>query len=72
MKDKSAENVAKAYLSGILAHKGGSVAIPSDNGTNFKNKVLHEAYDQLGIKRLLSNPLHPQGNSKIKKCPNFS
>ena len=37
MKKKSAENVEQAYLSGILAHKGGSVAIWSDNGTEFKN-----------------------------------
>ena len=33
MKEKSAENVVQAYLSGIFAHKGGSIAILSDNGT---------------------------------------
>ena len=31
MKEKSAEHVIQAYLSGILAHKGGHVAILSDN-----------------------------------------
>ena len=51
MKEKSAENVVQAYLSGILVHKGRSVAILSDNGTEFKNKVLNEACNQLGIKR---------------------
>ena len=40
----SAENVVQAYLSGILilTKKGGSVAILSDNGTEFKNKVLNK------------------------------
>ena len=47
MKEKSAKNVIQAYLSGILAHKGGRVAIFSDNGTEFKNKVANEACDQL-------------------------
>ena len=41
MKKKSAENVVQAYLSGILAHKGGIVAILSDNGAEFKNKILN-------------------------------
>ena len=39
---KSAENVVKAYLSGILVHKGKSVAIIIDNGTEFKNKILKQ------------------------------
>ena len=41
MKKTSAENIVQAYLSCILAHKGGSVAILSDNGTEFKNKELN-------------------------------
>ena len=39
MKEKSAENVVQAYLLGILADKGGSVTILSDNGTEFKKGV---------------------------------
>ena len=54
MMHKSAENVVLAYLSDILAHKGSSVAILSDNNTEFKNKVLKEVCDQLGIKRIFS------------------
>ena len=60
MKEKSAENVIQACFSGILAKKGGSVAILPDNGTEFKNKVVNEACDQLRIKRLFSNPFHPK------------
>ena len=45
VKDKSTENVIQAYLSGILTNKGGSVAIFSNNGTEFKNKAVNVAYD---------------------------
>ena len=66
MKEKSAENVVQAYLSNIPAHKCGSVAIFSDNGTEFKNKVLNDLCDQLGIIRLFTNPFHPQSNAKVE------
>ena len=36
MKEKSAENIVQAYSAGILSHKGVSVAILSNNGTEFK------------------------------------
>ena len=39
MKEKSAETVVEAYLSGILAYKVKSVAILSDNGIEFKIKI---------------------------------
>ena len=58
MKEKSAQNVVQAYLLGIFAHKKGSIAILSDNGTEFKITVLNEACDQLGIKRLFTNLYH--------------
>ena len=70
MKEKSAENVVQPYLSGILAHKGGSVTILS-GGTEFKNKVLNEACDQLGIKGLFSNLFHPQGNVRVEIVHKF-
>ena len=46
MKENSAENVVQAYLSSILTHKVGRLAILSDNGTEFKNKMLNEVFDQ--------------------------
>ena len=51
MEEKSAENVVQTYLSGIFAHKGGIIAIISGNSTEFKNTVLTDACEQLGIKR---------------------
>ena len=54
-----------------FAHKGGSIAILSDNRTEFKNTTLSEACDQLGIKRIFSNLFHPKDNSRIKNAHNF-
>ena len=71
LKVKSTERVIQAYLSGILANTIRSVAILSDVGTEFKNKVLNEVCHQLGIKRLFSNPNPPQGNAKVENVNNF-
>ena len=71
MTEKSAENVVQAYLPGILAPKAESVAILSDNGTEFKNKVFTEACDQLRIKRLFSNQFHPKVISRIENGHKF-
>ena len=71
MKDKSAQNVIQAYLSGVLAHKDTSAVIQSENSSDFKNKVLNEACDILGVKRLFSNPFYPQGNAKVENVHNF-
>ena len=68
---KSALNVIQTYLSGILSHKGGSVAILSDNETEFKNKAVNETCDQLGTNRLFSNPFYSQGNSRMENVHNF-
>ena len=70
MKEKTTDNV-QSYLSGIFTHKGGSIAILSDNGTEFKNTVLNDACVQLGIKRLFSNLFHSQGILRITNVHNF-
>ena len=36
MKEKLAENIVQTYSAGILSHKGASVAILTNNGTEFK------------------------------------
>ena len=66
----SAENVGQAYLSGIFTHKGGIIAILSENGTEIKKAVLSDACEQLGIKRYF-NAFHPQGNLRIENVHNF-
>ena len=52
MKEIFVKNVFlfQAYFPGILGHKGRSVDILSESGTEFKNKVLNYVYYQIGIK----------------------
>ena len=70
MREISTENVVQAYLSGLLAYQGRSVAILSNNGTEFKNKVLNEACDQLELKGY--PPTHfIQRNAKVENVHNF-
>ena len=71
MKEKSAKNVVQTYLSGIPAHTCRGVAMLTDNGTEFKNKVLNEVSDQVDIIRLFSNLFHPRGNAKVQNVHNF-
>ena len=49
LKEKSAQHIVHAYLTGILTKVGGSCAILLDNGMEFHSKSLIAACDQLGI-----------------------
>ena len=40
--DKKAETVLKAYMDHVYCKHGGSLKILSDNGTEFKNKLMEE------------------------------
>ena len=53
MKEKSADNVGQAYLSGIFTHIGGSIAILSVNGIELKNAILTDSCEQLGIRNCI-------------------
>ena len=39
--------------------------ILSDNRTEFKNSLMDQVLQQLGIDRVLSAPYHPQSNDKL-------
>ena len=38
----------------------------SDNGTEFKNSLMDQVLQQLGIDRIFSAPYHPQSNGKLE------
>ena len=40
--------------------------ILSDNGTEFKNNLMDQVLQQLGIDRIFSAPYHPQSNGKLE------
>ena len=47
--DKKAETVLKAYMDHVYCKHGGSLKILSDNGTEFKNKLMEEVSKELGV-----------------------
>ena len=45
---------------------GGSIKILSDNGTVFKNKLMEEVSEELGVEyKIYSPPYRPQSNGRI-------
>ena len=40
--------------------------ILSDNSTEFKNNLMDQVLQQLGIDRIFSAPYHPQSNKKLE------
>ena len=43
LKTKTAAEVVKAYIDKIYAKFGGSIKMLSDNGTEFKNEIIHSS-----------------------------
>ena len=50
LKTKSAEDVVQAYIDKVYSLFGGSEKVLTDNGTEFKNKLINEVCKQLGVK----------------------
>ena len=72
LKTKTAEEVAKAYMDHIYCSFGGSIKILTDNGTEFKNKLLKEVISKLGMEfSIHSPPYRPQSNGKIEGFHRF-
>ena len=65
--NKKAETVLKAYMNHVYCKHGGSLKILSDNGTEFKNKLMEEVSKELGVEYKVYSPLYrPQSNGRIE------
>ena len=65
--NKKAETVLKAYMNHVYCKYGGSFKILSDNGTEFKNKLMEEVSKELGVEyKVYSPPYRPQSNGRIE------
>ena len=70
--DKKAETVLKAYMDHVYCKHGGSLKILSDNGTEFKNKLMEEVSKELGVEyKIHSPPYRPQSNGRIESFHYF-
>ena len=70
--NKKAEMVLKAYMDHIYYKYGGSFKILSNNGTEFKNKLMEEVSKELGVEyKVYSPPYRPQSNGRIESFHYF-
>ena len=71
LKNKTAEEVVKAYLNHICCVFGPSKKILTDNGTEFKNKMWEEVYKLLRTQHSVMPIYSPQCNSRIEGFHRF-
>ena len=64
--DKSADTIVATFINEYLPVHMCPQYILSDNGTEFKNSLMDQVLQQLGIERIFSAPYHPQSNGKLE------
>ena len=64
--DKSADTIVTTFINEYLQVHMCPQNILSDNGTEFKNSLMDQVLQQLGIDRIFSAPYHPQSNGKLE------
>ena len=64
--DKSADTIVSTFINQYLPVHMCSRYILSDNGTEFKNHLMDQVLQQLGIECIFSAPYHPQSSGKLE------
>ena len=64
--DKSADTIVSTFINEYLPVHMCPWYILSDNGMEFKNNLMNQVLQQLGIDRIFSAPYHPQSNGKLE------
>ena len=64
--DKSTDTIVLTFINHYLPVHMCPRYILLDNGTEFKNQLMDQALQQLGIKCIFSAPYHPQSNGKLE------
>ena len=71
IKNKNAQTICEAYWDNIYCVFGGSSRMLTDNGSEFKNKEMHEVCDTLGLKHIFSPVYTPQSNGRLEGWHRF-
>ena len=66
MPDKSADTIVSTFINEYLLVHMCPWYILSDNGMEFKNSLMDQVFQQLGIERIFSAPYHSQSNGKLE------
>ena len=64
--DKFADTIVCTFISHYLLVHMCPRYILSDNGTEFKNQLIDQVLQQLGINHIFSAPYYPQSNGKLE------
>ena len=64
--DKTADKIVSTFINEYLPVHMCPRYISSGNGTEFKNSLMDQVLQQLGIDRIFSAPYHPQSNGKLE------
>ena len=64
--NKSVDTIVATHINEYLPVHMWPWYILSDNSTEFKNTLMDQVLQQLGIERIFSAPYHPQSNGKLK------
>ena len=64
--DKSTDTIVATFRNEYLPVHMYPQYILLDNGMEFKNNLMNQVLQQLGIDRIYSVPYHPQSNGKLK------
>ena len=68
---KFADTIVSTFINEFLPVHMCPGYILSDNGTEFKNNLMNQVFQQLGIDKIFSAPYHTQSNSKLKSSTNI-
>ena len=71
LRNKSADHVARSFITHFYTREGSVVHILTDNGTEFKNKLFREVAKMLDFDHVFTSPYHPQGNGKLEAAHRF-
>ncbi len=69
--NKTADHVARSFITHFYTCEGSVVRILTDNGTEFKNKLFREVAKMLDFDHVFTSPYHPQGNGKLEAAHRF-
>ena len=64
--DKLVDTIVATFINEYLPVHMCPHYILSDNGTEFKNSLMDQVLQQLGIDKIFSTPYHPQSNGKLE------
>ena len=69
--DKSVDTIVSIFINHYLSVHMCPRYILSDNETEFKNQLMDQVLQQLGINHVFSAPYHPHSNGKLKVCHKY-